>query len=639
MKTFLLSICMLCGVYGLQAQQTAKSLTTSWGIYIGFYEFKPYNYATQPTKKFPLIIFLHGTGERGNGTTQLSRVLTHGVPKNCANGSTMTFTVNGVTESFLVLSPQLSGSYGGWQSFYVDEMIAYAKQNLQVDTNRIFLTGLSLGGGGTLEYITENASRPAKLAAVAPVCPSNVYDAGLPAVAAAQLPVWSFHAIDDYTCPYTVTTRTINGINAQNPVVAPLMTLYPNGGHFIWNRVYDESHAFHNPNIYEWFLMQGRGAAAQPNQAPIANAGADVTLTLPVNSFTTTGASSVDPDGLIASYDWSKIDGPANYTITNAAAGNTQIKDLIQGTYRFVLKVIDYRGATSRDTIQVVVNPGTGPNIPPISSAGPDISINQPSTYLSGSYSYDPDGYIIAYDWKQEAGPSSLSWIAPTSMFPTIGNMVGGVYNISLTVFDNLGATTKSGINVVNTQAVLPVEYVYVRGKRQQNRNSIQWATASEQNTDHFEVERSNDGQVFTVIGKIQAAGFSSSEKQYQFADEKSPLTKTMYRLRQVDRDGKFKISKTVILSGIDGGATTSIKFSPNPIKDQVQVTLNHTARGKGHLRVFSLEGKMIHQEVFDKDQNQMVFGVSLVGQKPGIYVVELKVGDEVKEVERIVKQ
>src|SRR5689334_4064763 len=126
----------------LSAQQVPRSLTAANGTFIGFYEYKPPLYTQNPTRKFPLIIFLHGIGEQGDGSSTLSGVLNIGIPHYINLGLTdMQFNYNGTTEGFLVLSPQLRYGTGYWPPFYVEEMIRYAKQNLRVDTNRIYLTG------------------------------------------------------------------------------------------------------------------------------------------------------------------------------------------------------------------------------------------------------------------------------------------------------------------------------------------------------------------------------------------------------------------------------------------------------------------------------------------------------------------
>ena len=82
----------------------------------------------------------------------------------------MKFSWKGKTETFLVLSPQLSIDYSSWPTFYAEEMIRYAKANLNIDTNRIILTGISLGGGGTWYYAASDVNNTKKLAAIGISC-------------------------------------------------------------------------------------------------------------------------------------------------------------------------------------------------------------------------------------------------------------------------------------------------------------------------------------------------------------------------------------------------------------------------------------------------------------------------------------
>src|SRR5437016_4706424 len=95
-----------------------KSLTTANGTFIGFYEFLPYDYATKPNKKYPLIIFLHGVGERGDGKKDLYLLLNQPMPKFIYQGANMTFEGPNGPESFLVLCPQLDKQYNSWENFY-----------------------------------------------------------------------------------------------------------------------------------------------------------------------------------------------------------------------------------------------------------------------------------------------------------------------------------------------------------------------------------------------------------------------------------------------------------------------------------------------------------------------------------------
>lgn len=95
--------------------------------------------------------------------------------------------------------------------------------------------------------------------------------------------------------------------------------------------------------------------ASHVNNVPTANAGADQTITLPVNTVTLNG-SGTDVDGTIKSYQWSRIDGPTQYSIATPTEAQTAVNNLAQGTYQFVLVVTDNQGAEMRDTVTVTVN-------------------------------------------------------------------------------------------------------------------------------------------------------------------------------------------------------------------------------------------------------------------------------------------
>jgi dienelactone hydrolase/uncharacterized protein (DUF2141 family) len=434
------------------SQQIPNGLTAANGDFIGFYEYKPVDYTANPNTKYPIIIFLHGIGERGNGTTDLPRVAANAIPKYIAAGHPMRFFHNGQWETFLVLSPQLASNLWDWPAFYVEEMIKYAKNNLRIDTNRIYLTGLSLGGGGTWRYATTSYNNAKQLAAIAPVCGTCGWANMCSTIAAANLPVWAFHAQDDGMVGYGCTTGAIANINACSPSVPPIMTIYPNGNHFIWDRSYDTAHNWHNPNMYEWFLSKSRSAAAPgPNQPPVARAGADQTIALPANSVTLSGIASSDPDGTVVGYSWTKIAGPAQFNIVSPSGTATVVNNLAQGFYSFRLTVTDNAGATSMDTVNVTVNAASpAPNQPPVALAGADQSITLPTsnTYIFGSGSYDPDGAITAYAWSQVSGPNAATVTAISASNADVSNLVQGVYRFRLVVTDNAGATASDTMSV-----------------------------------------------------------------------------------------------------------------------------------------------------------------------------------------------
>ncbi|MGJ3234253.1 PKD domain-containing protein [Marivirga sp.] len=189
----------------------------------------------------------------------------------------------------------------------------------------------------------------------------------------------------------------------------------------------------------------------EANQNPIADAGGDLSITLPTNSITITGTAS-DPDGSIASYSWSQEAGPNTANLNNASTAILIASDLIAGTYRFRLTVTDDEDASGSDIMEVLVNSESF-NIDPDVSAGTDKNITLPvdSVELSGSAS-DTDGTINSYLWSKVSGPSSFNIVDSNTAITIIENLVEGFYTFKLTVTDNDNGTNSDNV-IVN---VLP---------------------------------------------------------------------------------------------------------------------------------------------------------------------------------------
>jgi predicted esterase len=460
MKKLLFGLCMLALVpfFG-SAQQVARYLTAADGEPVGFYEFKPSDYNNNPNAKYPLIIFLHGIGERGDDAGGLANVLNAGIPHYINMGATMRFTVNGQTQSFLVLSPQLNVMYGSWQNFYVDEMLNYAKANLRVDPNRIYLTGLSLGGGGTWKYASASVSNASTFAAIVPVCGTCDYS-NLCNITQASTPVWAFHALDDGVVGVGCTQGAISML--QSCGSNPKVTYYPSGNHYIWDQAYDTTHNIQSPlNVFEWMLTQSRNGSSTPpgNIAPVANAGPDQTITLPANSANLAG-SGYDQDGSIASYNWTQVSGPNTATMSNASGASNTVGGLVAGTYVFRLKVTDNAGATGTDDINVVVNAaGVTGGPKPVAVAGSDQTITLPTNtaFLVGSASYVPNGgTITAYSWSEVSGPNTATITTVSGSNVQASNMVAGTYVYRLTVTSSGGSSTADMKVTVNGNGTPP---------------------------------------------------------------------------------------------------------------------------------------------------------------------------------------
>lgn len=257
------------------AQHTAKSFTikrpnTNQDVNVGYLEHLPDDY-NLTAQKYPLIIFLHGQGESGNGTNQLSRVETNGTPKQIKlNQFPKSFTVNGKTYKFIVISPQLNTSTYGVSNWnpsnnnkYLEEIFKYVKKHYRIDPSRIYLTGLSLGGEGVWNYAGFNSTIADSLAAIGAVSGSgenNPSKAGI--IARSNLPVWAFHGNDDVdpNHHHNTTRNWVSQINSLTPNLANI-TIYPRVGHNAWDYAYNLSDNLNSTieeNMYVWFLKNQR---------------------------------------------------------------------------------------------------------------------------------------------------------------------------------------------------------------------------------------------------------------------------------------------------------------------------------------------------------------------------------------------
>ncbi len=188
--------------------------------------------------KWPLILFLHGAGERGD---DLEKVKVHGVPHEVAAGRDL---------PFITVSPQCPKNtwwpdHGRMLMAILDEVSAkYA-----VDPDRIYLTGLSMGGFGSW-YL--GCCYPERFAAVAPICGGGMWGHGFPdrVVDLAGVPVWAFHGARDPVVPITMTVELVDRLKAVGGDVR--LSVFPDAEHDAWTRVYA------GDALYEWFLSNSR---------------------------------------------------------------------------------------------------------------------------------------------------------------------------------------------------------------------------------------------------------------------------------------------------------------------------------------------------------------------------------------------
>jgi predicted peptidase len=214
----------------------------------GYYLYTPSGYNSNGPR-FPLLVFLHGAGPIGNSQTDhtaLDSVLVDGPP----------FLIQNHTWSpkypMIVATPQCHE--GSWDPHRVKEFIEFMMATYKVDTTRIYLTGLSMGGTATYEQLT-NFGVGAHLAAAVPICGSTTLTSE-GAHKAAQVPVWGFHGEADLTVTPDFAKALRQAINGLNPAVPAKLTMYPGIGHHSWERTYDGTGKGTEDSTYDPFSME-----------------------------------------------------------------------------------------------------------------------------------------------------------------------------------------------------------------------------------------------------------------------------------------------------------------------------------------------------------------------------------------------
>jgi subtilisin family serine protease len=181
--------------------------------------------------------------------------------------------------------------------------------------------------------------------------------------------------------------------------------------------------------------------SVRPNADPIADAGQDQSISLPLSRVQLTGSAS-DPDGDPVTIAWTKVSGPGLVHISNPGKTKTMVSALLQGVYRFRLTVTDNKGGKAADEVIITVNPGgeSPANLPPTAIAGPDQTVSVSGKLLLTGKGYDPDGKIVSYRWEQIDGDNKAVILSPYDSTTAINVADTGLYVFQLTVRDNMGS-------------------------------------------------------------------------------------------------------------------------------------------------------------------------------------------------------
>lgn len=215
------------------SRQEAKSFEKEVTVKVAmkYLLYLPEGYEQEKDKKWPLVLFLHGAGESGD---DLEKVKRNGPPKRVEQGKEF---------PFILVSPQSPGR--GWNPDTLNALLDDVIEHYRVDEDRVYLTGLSMGGFGTW---TLAAAHPERFAAIAPVC-----GGGDPRSASKlkDLPIWVFHGEKDNVVPIERSEVMVEALKDAGAEEVKF-TRYPEAEHDSWTETYE------NPEFYEWLLSHSR---------------------------------------------------------------------------------------------------------------------------------------------------------------------------------------------------------------------------------------------------------------------------------------------------------------------------------------------------------------------------------------------
>ena len=195
----------------------------------------PADYAKQLKKKWPLLLFLHGAGERGDN---LELVKVHGPTKLIKQGRQF---------PFIVVAPQCPAN-DWWRPDMLAALLDDIERQYRVDKRRVYVTGISMGGFGTWALALEF---PHRFAAIVPICGGGYWWA---APRIKHLPVWVFHGKKDRVVPFERSAEMVAALRQCGGNVK--FTAYPKADHDSWTVTYE------NPELYKWLLSHTKPPAS-----------------------------------------------------------------------------------------------------------------------------------------------------------------------------------------------------------------------------------------------------------------------------------------------------------------------------------------------------------------------------------------
>lgn len=271
--------------------------------------------------------------------------------------------------------------------------------------------------------------------------------------------------------------------------------------------------------------------------------------------------------------------------------------------------------------------------VPPPTPAGLNVSN---ITNTSAKFSWTADSTAASYNLRYKRSTETTWTIA------SINDTTITIPGLTATTFYDyacqaVGSAGNSGYGTTQafstTGGPLPINAVEITAKRQGANVVINWSTLSEQNSAWFDVERSYDGNAFTKIGQVSAAGYSNNIRNYRFTDVNVTMAMLFYRLKMVDADAAYKLSPVRIVTKSEGLSQEFLLY-PNPAASYVNVVLNEVTAEDKQVQVINQAGQLV--KIARLSAGSQTIKLELSGLSKGIYAVVVK-GSSEKLVNKLI--
>ena len=375
------------------------------------------------------------------------------------------------------------------------------------------------------------------------------------------------------------------------------------------------------------------------SQAPVANAGIDKAITLPVNNITLAGTGTV-ANSTISSYGWVKIAGPASGTIATTKGATTSVTNLAQGIYQYELTVTAKSGLKGKDTVQVIVNAAFSQA--PVANAGIDKAITLPvnSITLAGS-GIVANSTISSYAWVKIAGPTSGTIATANGAITVVNNLVQGIYKFELTITNSEGLKGKDTLQVKVNETVIKNQLPAANAGADMNIVlPINSAALVGSGSDP-------DGTIVTFNWKVITGPVGYQIVNANFSEARiENLTQGAYDLELTVADNKGAIAKDTVRLTVSGAALSNynaygFRVYPNPVRDVANIDItapNTSTNTKLLLSVVDISGKTLKSKQLITSGNNTVFKLDMSDLIDGYYIIILTFDNGEKRSSKVIK-